>query len=869
MSNDPKEYSQGPLFRFTSLSQSDRENIVNIAGNQWAGSNFVSATEFTLSALGADLDLHGEFKVRPASVGIPSNSLVNWRHVTSSGRDQHVKIVYAGYLLPLGHRATMTFLINRVLSPDPLRPSEYAGAYLQIKTFIKVTQHTKTYAAPGQPYGTNAWPFSSVRILTNTTPTLDPPSSNSGGTMPNLTTPIEAGNYPQAFFPSINGGTYVQFNLQLTDLSGRVITTQMPLAFVFGASGKAWPLDQYDGGEADMGQIADAYNALAQLADPSPLVCAPIPGTEIQYAPEVSHAGVAKNGATTHPTLRLVLGAATPANVPMASTSPTADQVIPPVGTPVGRGSLIPSDQPAFYPAIVSANVRLPAAESLSRGHLDDGSGPGGVAIFLYGPYVAEGFTTSKSGHAVHPKGVARPRVLDPSSSTNPGSVYAGLLSQTGLNFPSDAVGGLANPNMAIQGLSAAAGAISGTLSQYASNAEALISEYFGSITSSKFLGGLSLSDILKAFNSDLGVPEITRQVAPDGTVTVGYTLSADLTSDPENVFMPATGGQFKLTATVVVNLKGQTTLSVDGSVDPFTISILGGSDGIISIPFGDSSSNQPGATFSAGTGKKTSVKPNVGQPSFEGALDFVNTLEQFLSDIGGSGVSINVGPTQISANISLSLPSIGCGIFNLEDLALSAGVIVPFLGDPTVATFAFCSADKPFALTVMCFGGGGYVLVSVGLKSLKSLTASLDFEGHLGLDLGVASGGVTAMAGITFTYTPGSGSTLTGFVRITGEVEVLGILSVTLELQLTLGYSSATNVATGTATMTISVSLCFFSISVPITVQKTFNGPGSSSPHLRMHSATPSAFDPNTQTNFGAQMDAAAWSDYCSAFAS
>jgi len=243
--------------------------------------------------------------------------------------------------------------------------------------------------------------------------------------------------------------------------------------------------------------------------------------------------------------------------------------------------------------------------------------------------------------------------------------------------------------------------------------------------------------------------------------------------------------------------------------------------------------------------------------------------LEQFLSDIGGSGVSIDVTPTQVSASISLSLPSVGCGIFSLEDLALSASIVVPFLGDPTIATFGFCSADKPFSLTVMCFGGGGYVLVGVGLTSLESLTASLDFEGHLGLDLGVASGGVTAMAGITFSYTKGSGSTLTGFVRITGEVEVLGILSVTLELQLSLSYAFATNVTTGTATMTVSVSLCFFSVSVGITVQKTFNGPAPSSPHLRAHDGAPSQFSPNTQTNFGAQMDPSDWSDYCNAFAS
>ena len=69
----------------------------------------------------------------------------------------------------------------------------------------------------------------------------------------------------------------------------------------------------------------------------------------------------------------------------------------------------------------------------------------------------------------------------------------------------------------------------------------------------------------------------------------------------------------------------------------------------------------------------------------------------------------------------------------------------------------------------------------------MQSLTASFDFEGQLALDLGVASGGVSAMAGITFSYDATDGTTLTGFVKITGELEILGIISVTLTLQLSL----------------------------------------------------------------------------------
>ena len=142
-------------------------------------------------------------------------------------------------------------------------------------------------------------------------------------------------------------------------------------------------------------------------------------------------------------------------------------------------------------------------------------------------------------------------------------------------------------------------------------------------------------------------------------------------------------------------------------------------------------------------------------------------------------------------------------------------------------------------------------------------------------MDLGVASGGVSAMAGITFSYDVTMGSTLTGFVRLNGHVSVLGIISVSLELDLTLSYQSMSNITTGTATMTISVSLCFFSISVPITVQKQFSGPTQDKPAQKFiahgeHSVSPKVSYANTSNlTFFHQYDDSAWKAYCNAFAS
>jgi hypothetical protein len=548
--------------------------------------------------------------------------------------------------------------------------------------------------------------------------------------------------------------------------------------------------------------------------------------------------------------------------------------------------------------------VRLPAAETLSRGPLDDEDGAG-VSIGFYSGsannYVTQGYPTTLPA--------------SPTGGVNGGGVYASLLNQPALSFPADAVGGIANPNFQMTGLAAAAGVIGGSLDTYASNAAADVLDYFNGLQSdlSSFLGGLpfigsalsmgpragtangpSLPDpgiLGQSFDNALNVPGITHEYdpGPPATETIGYTMVVPLsawapgsstppTSQDDALFwpLPDGSGSLTLTATVVIAQDGSVTYSVQGTMTQFDITILDDGLQVIQIPFGNDS--QPGATFSSSTGSKTSIQVNVGSPTFLGPLAFVNQLQDFLNNIGGSGLSIDVAPTSVSVSLKLAIPSVGCGVFDLENLALSAGVVVPFLNGATVATFGFCSQEQPFTLTVMCFGGGGYVLLSVGLHSVQSVTASFDFEGELALDLGVASGGVSVAAGITVMYANPGGTTLTGFVKIDGWVSVLDLISISLSVELMLGYTTP-NTVTGTATMQISVSICFFSVSVGVTITKSFQGPSVSSgprhdgPLAIANGVSGNPFGSPTAPTFGGtgsnvMMTATDWSTYCNAFA-
>ena len=366
------------------------------------------------------------------------------------------------------------------------------------------------------------------------------------------------------------------------------------------------------------------------------------------------------------------------------------------------------------------------------------------------------------------------------------------------------------------------------------------------------------------------------------------YTLQTSLVAVPTFGFAPVSpDAMFTLTATVTVTPSGSTTFQIKGVVDAFTITILEEAQ-VIQIPFGASDGSTPGATFTASSGAKSSIQVNVGSPPSSGPSTSSTPWSSSSATSAAPGVSIDVGPTQISASLSLSLPSVGCGVFNLENLALSASVVVPFLGGATVATFGFCSQEQPFTLTVLCFGGGGYLLVGVGLHSLQSLTASFDFEGQLALDLGVASGGVSVMAGITFSYAAGARRRPSPASSASPARSRCWASSASpSSSQLSLSYTTP-NTATGTATMTVSVSLCFFSVSVGITVQKSFSGPDPSSSSMMSAGPRASARAPAspaadhgpgspTHRPVGQHLRrppsrtrwiAADWSHYCKAFA-
>jgi hypothetical protein len=202
----------------------------------------------------------------------------------------------------------------------------------------------------------------------------------------------------------------------------------------------------------------------------------------------------------------------------------------------------------------------------------------------------------------------------------------------------------------------------------------------------------------------------------------------------------------------------------------------------------------------------------------FGGALQLVRELTERLRPLlGGTKPTINVTPSGITAGYSLAIPSVDSGMFLLRNIAVNFGVDVPFSRNPVTVSLGFARRDSPFNLTVSMLGGGGYIDIQMGPTGLTRLEASMEFGAMVAVNFVVVSAEVHAFGGVRFLKSQ-SGISLDAFIRIGGTVEVFSLVSVSVELVVTLTYDAPPrNRLAGRATLVIEVDLTLFSESVTI----------------------------------------------------
>lgn len=192
--------------------------------------------------------------------------------------------------------------------------------------------------------------------------------------------------------------------------------------------------------------------------------------------------------------------------------------------------------------------------------------------------------------------------------------------------------------------------------------------------------------------------------------------------------------------------------------------------------------------------------------------LALLRDLENYV-DLGDRAPVVRVTPQGLSASYALNVPEVTASMFVMRGIAVEVGVEVPFDGRPVVTRLCFASRERPFQLSVSVFSGTGYLVFEISEEGIRRLEAALEFGAGVAINVGIASAEVHALGGVRFALTSSGGSeriAAAGTIRIGGSVDVLGLISVMVELRAELTYDG--HALTGRATAVIEVDVTLWS---------------------------------------------------------
>jgi hypothetical protein len=424
----------------------------------------VSIENLILTSAGGYLKSIGVWK--PAKIDANHQLTVEqWRHIATLGRDQYARVVYKGYLLPFGHRASLVKVTERKFATS-VNAQNGVVAILHQRMFIVVHDPIKDFPVMGQPNGARQFPFKRVEAITLITPDIEAPPLPSDG---------KKNQSQSLFWPHVSGDAF-QFHFRFTDSAGGVSDASLPVVFADAAVAQAADRGSSSAtGGFFSGDAVTLYNAgKAVGADDDPWVSTDFSNQKMSFAP------AAKPGDTQYDAGILAFQ-----TLGIAATQNPLD--------------LYANDLPYFYPAVQYARI---SSSSIKR--VTNNNTPTRVVFFQ--DYLNFGFDPKNN----------RGEVFLQAHDTNILTLGFGRTTSV------DKAGGLSNPDVAVAGFSRKSGPVGGrptaapdnkppanlpaptaSLSTYSSG-NFNPADFFGGLTSAKILGGLRLSDIIAPLSPGL-----------------------------------------------------------------------------------------------------------------------------------------------------------------------------------------------------------------------------------------------------------------------------------------------------------------------------------------------------------------------------
>lgn len=207
---------------------------------------------------------------------------------------------------------------------------------------------------------------------------------------------------------------------------------------------------------------------------------------------------------------------------------------------------------------------------------------------------------------------------------------------------------------------------------------------------------------------------------------------------------------------------------------------------------------------FITGSTVKTKMNVSIRDVKFDGALSFVQKLEELMGGLG-DGFSIAIRPSNVGIGYTSPVFSISTPGFLFSNISISVMLQIFFDRKPMELTFMLAKPEAKATIAAGIYGGGFYcALTAQPKRGLKSIEMALEMGAILGIRLGPIKGEVRFMIGL-FYKKDDTGVILEGYFVAEG---ILSVWIIRVSARLYMYVRSQNSSVTGGCKATYSARL-------------------------------------------------------------